>query len=252
VEVLDHVASSISPASTAHGEAAERAVAGAAAPQLARVARILGQAQRVSVPRVQRRVLVIVAADAPAADPGITLGPAHPTVVAASAIADGTAAVSRLARTHATPILLVDAGVREPDHVPASVVRLAGIEAGIALSVSLSEDHDVVALGALGLGESHADVMVGLILGLASVQIPVILDGYATVSAASAASRIAPDVRGYLIASQGAPRALLDQLGLVPIFAQGIGHGEGVAAAMVMPLLDQVAALAGGGYKGLG
>ena len=193
-----------------------------------------------------------VAADAPAADPGIELGPAHPTVVAAREIAEGTAAVSRIARIHATPILLVDAGVREAALMPASAVRLAGLEAGIALSVSLSEDRDVVALGALGLGDEHASVMVGLILGLASVQIPVILDGYATVTAALAAGAIAPDVRGYLIAAQGGQRALLDQLGLAPVFAQGIGHGEGVAAAMVLPLLDQVAALSGGGYKGAG
>jgi nicotinate-nucleotide--dimethylbenzimidazole phosphoribosyltransferase len=302
-EVLDHVVASIAPASAAHGEAAHRAVADAAAPPLARVARALGQAQHVSVPRVDRRILVVVAADLPAADPGIALGAGHPTVVAAGAIADGSAAVARLARIHATPVLLVDAGAREPDHMPAQAVRLAGLEAGIALAVSLSEAHDVVALGALGVGaeltaaavlgattgtgpvdleDPEAEllgiraaasvrqpalerlalfgggdtaVMTGLILGLASVQIPVILDGYATVAAAVTASWLQPEVRAYAIAAQGGPpllRKLLDCLEAVPVFAQGIGHGEGVGAAMVLPLLDQVAALSTRGYKGSG
>jgi NaMN:DMB phosphoribosyltransferase len=38
--------------------------------------------------------------------------------------------------------------------------------------------------------------------------------------------------------------AIVAHLGLVPIFDVGLGHGEGTGAAMVLPLVDQVAALA--------
>ncbi|MCW5800934.1 MAG: nicotinate-nucleotide--dimethylbenzimidazole phosphoribosyltransferase, partial [Deltaproteobacteria bacterium] len=243
--------------------------------------------------------LVVCAADHPAADPGIALGAGHPTIVAAAAIADGTAAVTRLVRIYRTPILLVDAGVREPTLLPpSSTVRLDGLEGGIALAVSLAEDCDVVALGALGIGSelaaaallgaatgagpqglgdpeaelagirgaAHAGrppgellaalgggdtaVLTGLLLGLASMHVPAILDGHATVAAGLAASLFHPDVAGYLLPAQGGSPLLgklLARLGRDPLFPQGIGHGEGVGAAMVLPLLDQVAALSSRG-----
>ena len=57
-----------------------------------------------------------------------------------------------------------------------------------------------------------------------------------------------PAAVGYLIAahrgSEAMP-AILDHLGLVPAFDVGLGHGEGTGAAMLLPLLDQVAALCG-------
>jgi NaMN:DMB phosphoribosyltransferase len=41
--------------------------------------------------------------------------------------------------------------------------------------------------------------------------------------------------------------AMLEELGLDPIFDVGLGHGEGTGAAMLLPMLDQVAALAARG-----
>jgi nicotinate-nucleotide--dimethylbenzimidazole phosphoribosyltransferase len=77
----------------------------------------------------------------------------------------------------------------------------------------------------------------------------VILDSYATGAAALVAAAFAPAVTGYLIAAHRGTfthPAILDHLGLRPVFEVGLGHGEGTGAAMVLPLLDQVAALAGG------
>jgi nicotinate-nucleotide--dimethylbenzimidazole phosphoribosyltransferase len=85
-------------------------------------------------------------------------------------------------------------------------------------------------------------------LGAASMNIPVILDGYATGGAALAATSLAPAVSGYLIAAHrghGSMPAILDELGLSPVFEIGLGHGEGTGAAMLLPLIDQVAAIAG-------
>jgi nicotinate-nucleotide--dimethylbenzimidazole phosphoribosyltransferase len=75
----------------------------------------------------------------------------------------------------------------------------------------------------------------------------VILDSYATGTAALIAAAFAPDVTGYLIAAHRGSFTqpeILEYLGLVAAFEVGLGHGEGTGAAMVLPLLDQVAALA--------
>ena len=345
--VVRHVAESITASSRAHGEAARAAVAGAGAAMLERLAHVLGGAQHAPQPRAQRRLIVIVAGDHGTGDPGIEMGADHPTVIAACAIAGGSAAVSQLARAAHTPVMLIDAGAREPTHMPPSTIALGrgptrdlarepamtivdatlGLEAGIALAMSLAEPGPaadplaLLAVGALGVGAevasaalvgaitgrvpaslndpqaelaahrgvehrryarepitqplpilavgsdqtfvtagleasalellaafggSETAVLAGLMLGLASINVPVILDSYATGSAALIAAMIAPAVRGYLIAAHRGSftmPAILEHLGLQPIFEVGLGHGEGSGAAMVLPLVDQVSEL---------
>jgi len=313
--VLRHVIEAITPASGAHAEGARLRVAAAGTPLLERLAKAIAGAQHTPRPRTERRTIVVVAGDHGVGDPGIALGAAHPTVVAAHAIANGTAALAQVARSSRTPIVIVDAGARERAHMPLSSIALSGrpsasllegdamtvvdaalgLEVGIALAISLSEPGlDVLALGAIGVGTDVASaallgaalaappthlgdpvaesagalgaaragadgrellaafggpdtaVMAGLILAAASMNIPVVLDGYATGAAALVAAALAPKVTGYLVAAHAGtftqPR-ILAHLGLTPIFDVGLGHGEGTGAAMVLPLLDQVAAL---------
>ena len=317
-QVLRHVIESIGAASQASAEVARAKVAAAGTPVLERLAASLAGAQHTPRPRAARRTIVVVAGDHGAGDPGIELGESHPTVIAARACADGTAALAGVARTAHAPIVLVDAGTREPSHMPDVAVGLGrgpggdlgeamtpvdatlALEAGIALAVSLGES-DVIAVGALGLGSElsaaalyeaaslaapemteqnlagkgdverarilgrtlggmggldllaylggpDTAVLAGLILGAASTNTPVILDGQATGAAALVACRFAPAAAGYLIAAHRGTEtmpAILDHLGLVPAFDVGLGHGEGTGAAMLLPLLDQVAALCG-------
>jgi nicotinate-nucleotide--dimethylbenzimidazole phosphoribosyltransferase len=317
--VLRHVIASITPASAAHGEAARRLVAGAHAPLLERLATALGAAQHTARPRAARRIIVVCAGDHGIGDPGVALGAAHPTVVAAHAIADGSAALVQVARTSRASIVLVDAGACEPTAMPASAVQLGrgpsgdlmagpamsvvdaalALEAGIALAVSLADGGlDVVAVGALGVGADVASaallgaalgsapggladpvaeaagahgaqlagagalellaafggpetgVLAGLMLAAASTNVPVILDGYATGAAALVAAALAPRVTGYLVAAHTGTfthARILAQLGLPPVFEVGLGHGEGTGAAMILPLIDQVTALANRG-----
>ena len=313
--VLRHVLESISPASAAHAEGARLNVAGAAMPLLERLAMTIGGAQHTARPRAERRTIVVVAGDHGAGDPGIALGASHPTVIAAHAIADGSAALAQVARSSKTPVLLVDAGAKETAAMPATAVRLGrgasrnlltgpamtivdsalGVEAGIALAISLADQGlDILALGALGVGADVASmallgaalgaaptgfsdpvaeaagakgaelagasgldllaafggpetaVLAGVIVTAASMNVAVVLDSYATGAAALVAVALAPNVRGYLLAAHGGtfthPR-ILAHLGLSPVFEVGLGHGEGAGAAMVLPLLDQVAAL---------
>lgn len=315
-EVIRHVVGSISPASAAHAEGARQNVAAAGLPLLERLAGRLGGAQHTARPRGARRAIVVCAGDHGAGDPGLSLGAAHPTVVAAHAIVDGTAALAQVARASHAPIVMVDAGAVERAAMPGAAIALGrgpsrdllrepamtvvdaslGLEAGIALVVSLVDQGlDVLALGAIGVGAELAAaallgaalgapptvpgdpeaelaggrgaalagegalvqlaalggpdtaVLAGLILGAASMNVPVVLDGHATGAAALVAAAFAPAVTGSLIAAHtgGAtqPR-ILAHLGLQPVFEVGLGHGEGTGAAMVLPLIDQVAALA--------
>ncbi len=315
--VVRHVIDAIGPASGAFAEEARRRVAGAGAPVLERLAQILGGAQHTPSPRAARRTLIVAAGDHGVGDPGIALGIDHPTIQALRAIDAGTAALAQVARSTRLPIVLVDAGVREPSHVPAVAIQLGGrpsaptepamtvveaalaLEAGIALAISITEaGHDVLVLGAAGVGAEIASagllgaaggpapdsddaaltaawargkelgaaasglellaafggpetaVLAGVILAAASTNIAIVLDGYATGAAALIATRLAPAVRGYLIAAHNGTLTqpkILEALGLVPVFEVGLGHGEGTGAAMVVPLLDQVAALASRG-----
>lgn len=321
-KVLDHVIESIGESSQASGEAARARVEGANADMLSRLAHALGAAQHSSRPRGAQRKIVVVIGDHGVGDPGIAMGAEHPSVMAARAIADGSAALCQVARSSSTPILLIDAGARESTQMPDIAVSLGrgathdlmqepamtvvdaalGLEAGIALAMSLAEPApsdgapslDVLALGAIGVGAevassailgaitkrpvlglrddiaeaasvrgasagrlgavellatfggSETAVLAGLMLGCASINIPVILDSYATGAAALVAAHLAPAVVGYLVAAHRGSfthPAILAHLELKPIFEVGLGHGEGTGAAMVLPLVDQVVAL---------
>jgi nicotinate-nucleotide--dimethylbenzimidazole phosphoribosyltransferase len=306
-QVLRHVVDSITPASQAYAAIARAKIS--AMPLLERLAASLAGAQHTPKPRAAQRTIIVALGDHGARDPGIDLGEAHPTVVAARAIVDGSAALAQVARTAHAPILLIDAGTREPSYLPRSTVTLGrgpggplgaamtpveaslALEAGIALAVSVGE-ADVLAVGAIGLGSelsalallaasggaavatapdgdaaialgrTHAGgsgldllcslggpdtaVLAGLMLGAASTNTPVILDGQATGAAALVAARLSPAVTGYLLAAHRggeAMPAILDQLGLTPAFEVGLGHGEGTGAAMLLTLIDQVVAL---------
>ena len=168
--VVRHVLDAIGEASVAHAEATRARLAAANAPMLERLGARLAAAQH-GPPRGARRAVVVVAGDHGCADPGLSLGDGHPTAVAARAIADGSAAVVRLARP--TPVVLVDAGAAE--RLPELAIRLGrgptrdrtrepamtvvdatlGRQARVALAISQAESTgglDVLALGAIGLG----------------------------------------------------------------------------------------------------
>jgi nicotinate-nucleotide--dimethylbenzimidazole phosphoribosyltransferase len=123
-------------------------------------------------------------------------------------------------------------------------LRDDGAEVALMLGATHAGDGGLERLAALG-GPDTA-VLAGLMLGLASMNIAVVLDGHATGAAALVAAALAPAVTGYLIAAHGGSPLhgrILAHLGLEPVFAVGVGHGEGTGAAMVLPLADQVAAL---------
>ncbi len=89
--------------------------------------------------------------------------------------------------------------------------------------------------------------MTGFYLGASASGVPVILDGFISVTAALAACRIAPASAGAMLASHSSrergSQAVLDELGLAPIIIAGLCLGEGTGAVTMMPMLDMAAAV---------
>jgi nicotinate-nucleotide--dimethylbenzimidazole phosphoribosyltransferase len=271
--VLRHVIGAITPGSVAHGDAARRRVAAAGAPVLDRLAAAIGAAQHTARPRTARRAVVVCAGDHGVGDPGIALGPAHPTVVAAHAIADGSAALAQLARVSRAPVVLVDTGAREPSELPASAIRLGGrpsddlmagpamtvvdaalaLEAGIALAVSLQSEGsagsgdgsgvDLIAVGAIGVG---ADVASAALLGAVTGVPPRgLADPLAEAAGARGAAMAGASALELLAAFGGPETGVLAGLMLaaastnVPVILDGYATG---AAALIAAALAPNAA----------
>jgi len=131
-----------------------------------------------------------------------------------------------------------------------------------ALRVNHPEPTD--ALGVLStLGGFEIAGLVGVMLGGAAHQVPVILDGFITGAAALAAVRLAPYTADYLIASHRSVevghRVVLDALGLRPLLDLDLRLGEGTGATLAMHLADaalhilhEMATFAGAGVSDTG
>jgi nicotinate-nucleotide--dimethylbenzimidazole phosphoribosyltransferase len=83
--------------------------------------------------------------------------------------------------------------------------------------------------------------LAGLILGAAAARIPVVLDGFIAGAAALIAVGLQPRCKDYLIAShqsvERGHQAILDHLGLKPLFDLDLRLGEGTGACLGMGLV---------------
>ncbi len=97
-------------------------------------------------------------------------------------------------------------------------------------------------------GGLETGALAGACLAAAARRIPILLDGVVSTAAAALAVKLAPGVRGYLIASHAAAipahAALLDHLGLVPLLRLGLDLGEGVGAVLAAGLVESAWELA--------
>lgn len=94
--------------------------------------------------------------------------------------------------------------------------------------------------------------MTGLFLGGAIYNIPVIVDGFISGVSALVASKICPDVLGYImpshVSAEPAGRMLLEALGMEAFLTCDMCLGEGSGAVMLFPVLDMAMSI----YKGMG
>jgi len=85
----------------------------------------------------------------------------------------------------------------------------------------------------------------GVILGAAARRVPIVIDGFISGAAALIATGLSPMVRDYLIASHVSVeighRAILDYLGLRPLFDLELRLGEGTGAALGIFLAEAAA-----------
>jgi nicotinate-nucleotide--dimethylbenzimidazole phosphoribosyltransferase len=83
--------------------------------------------------------------------------------------------------------------------------------------------------------------LTGLMLGAAAARIPVVLDGFIAGAAALIAVSLQPRCKDYLIAShrsvERGHQAILDHLGLKPLFDLDLRLGEGTGACLGMSLV---------------
>lgn len=93
--------------------------------------------------------------------------------------------------------------------------------------------------------------LVGVFMGGARYEIPIVLDGVVSAAAALAAERLLPGCRAYMLASHRsrelAAAIVMEELKLHPVIEAELALGEGTGAVMLFPLLDLVLSVYRGG-----
>jgi len=84
--------------------------------------------------------------------------------------------------------------------------------------------------------------MTGLFLGAAARQVPIVIDGFISGVAAFIAYKLAPQVKGYLIAShlseEPGHKLVLESMGLEPMLRMRLRLGEGTGAALAFQIIE--------------
>jgi nicotinate-nucleotide--dimethylbenzimidazole phosphoribosyltransferase len=95
------------------------------------------------------------------------------------------------------------------------------------------------------LGGLEIAALCGFVVGAASRQVPVVVDGVIAAAAALVAAAFAPDVTGYLVgghrSSEPGSSAVLEELGLSPVLDLGMRLGEGSGAVLAVPTVQAAA-----------
>ena len=122
-----------------------------------------------------------------------------------------------------------DAGHARKIDVIQRALALHRLDSGNAMEV-------LATVGGLEIGG-----LAGLILGAAAARIPIVLDGFIAGAAALIAVGLQPRCKDYLIAShqsvERGHQAILDHLGLKPLFDLDLRLGEGTGACLGMGLV---------------
>jgi len=201
----------------------------------------------------------------------ISAGPAMTPAEAMSAIDLGLAIASDLAIAGTDVVGLGEMGIGNTTAASAIVAVLTGLPVAAVTGRGTGIDDDALGskialieaaiavnqpsradpLGVLAaLGGLEIATLVGLILGAAAAQIPVILDGFITGAAALVAAGLCPALPPRLIASHRSAEpghaAVLERLGLRPLLELDLRLGEGTGAALALGLLDAACAVRDG------
>ena len=110
-----------------------------------------------------------------------------------------------------------------------------------ALEVNNPNREDAIDILAK-LGGFEIGGMAGVMLAAAAHRVPVVIDGFISGAAALIAYELSPKIRDYLIAShlsvEAGHRAVLNYIGLKPLFNLNMRLGEGTGAALGISIVD--------------
>ena len=190
-------------------------------------------------------------------------GPAMRREQAAEAVRRGEELAAELTSAGATVVALGDMGIGNTTSAAAICCALLGCEptevcgpgtgldtGGIAHKAEVVQrmlDRNVPdandPLGVLtAVGGFEIAFLTGVALGAAAGRAVVVVDGFITGAAALSASRLAPEVVGYLVAAHRSPEpghtAILEALALEPLLDLRMRLGEGSGAALALPLIS--------------
>ena len=121
-----------------------------------------------------------------------------------------------------------------------------GLEAKIktikkALAVNKPNRGDAIEILAK-IGGFEIGGMAGVMLAAGAHRIPVVVDGFISGAAALIAYELSPKIQDYLIAShlsvEAGHRAILDHLGIEPLFNLNMRLGEGTGAALGISIVE--------------
>lgn len=124
----------------------------------------------------------------------------------------------------------------------ALLAKVSVIERSLAVNAPDATDPiDVLAkVGGLDIA-----AMTGVFLGGAAHRVPVVMDGFISSAAALAAARLSRECVDYILPShvsiEKGHQAVLDELGLVPLFDLEMRLGEGTGAALSMSIVEAAA-----------
>lgn len=196
-EVLDQILASIEPGSVAEATSAAqrlmRAELGAGQSDLGALATRLCAARHSTGPELERKQVVVVAADHGVATAAIDLGPENPTAQGLMQMARGQAALNAAVRSAEAQLVLVDAGIRGGDSLDLGPGVLsfrcgdgtadftktaamsieeahAAVQTGVAIAFSLADaGMDLMALGQLAAGAQTSSMAIVAALSGAAV-----------------------------------------------------------------------------------
>lgn len=110
-----------------------------------------------------------------------------------------------------------------------------------ALSVNQPDPGDALDV-LVKVGGLEIAGLVGVVLGAAARRVPVVIDGFISSTAALVAAEWVPAVKPYLIGSHESVevghQAILQRLGIRPLFDLDLRLGEGTGAALAFPMIE--------------
>ena len=127
-----------------------------------------------------------------------------------------------------------------------TAAALAGKVAVIekALAVNAPDPSDPVDVLAK-VGGLEIAALTGVVLGAAANRVPVVMDGFISAAAVLAAVRLCHEAVDYILPSHVSieigHQAVLDELGLIPLFDLEMRLGEGTGAALAMGIIEAAA-----------